>query len=102
VALVLALVGVYGVTSHAVSQRAREIALRIALGAQGHQIGRLVSRQSLRCVLAGVGLGFLGPAITTRFMASLLFGVTTTDPSTFGGAAMALCVTALVEAWSAR
>ena len=87
VALALALVGVYGVTSYAVNQRAREIAVRMALGAQRHEVVRLVARQSVRYAVIGVLIGMVGAAAGTRFMAGLLFGVTATDPLTFIGAA---------------
>jgi putative ABC transport system permease protein len=95
VALILALVGVYGVTSHAVNQRAREVAVRIALGARRGEVVRLVARQSLHYVLVGVVLGFAGAVIATKFMAGLLFGVSATDPFTFVGASVALSFTAL-------
>jgi putative ABC transport system permease protein len=83
-ALLLASVGIYGVVSYGVAQRRREIGIRAALGAARGDVLRLVFRQSLR--LAGLGLLIGGGAslLLTRFLASLLFGVTPTDPMTFG------------------
>jgi putative ABC transport system permease protein len=99
VALILALVGVYGVTSYAVNQRAREIAVRMALGAQRHEVVRLVARQSLACAAIGIVIGLVGAASATRLMSGLLFGVTATDPLTFITAAGALGVTALAASY---
>jgi predicted permease len=99
VALVLALVGVYGVTSYAVNQRAREIAVRMALGAQRCEVVRLVARQSLACAVAGIVIGTAGAALATRLMAGLLFGVSATDPLTFISAAGALGATALAASY---
>lgn len=99
VALVLALVGVYGVTSYAVNQRAREIAVRMALGAQRHEVVRLVARQSLAYAAIGIIIGVVGAACATRLMSGLLFGVTATDPLTFTTAAGALGVTAIAASY---
>ena len=98
-ALVLALVGVYGVTSYAVTQRAREIAVRMALGAQRHEVVRLVARQSLVYAAIGIIIGGVGAALATRLMSGLLFGVTATDPLAFISAAGALGVTALAASY---
>jgi putative ABC transport system permease protein len=98
-ALVLALVGVYGVTAYAVNQRAREIAVRMALGAQRHEVVRLVARQSVGYAAIGVFFGIVGAAAGTRFMAGLLFDVTATDPLAFIGAAGALSLTALAASY---
>jgi predicted permease len=104
-ALILALVGVYGVTSYTVNQRAREIAVRLALGAQRHEVVRLVARQSLAYAALGVLIGLAGAAAATRFMTGLLFGVTATDPGAFGVAVAALGLTAVaatyIPAWRA-
>jgi putative ABC transport system permease protein len=99
VALVLALVGVYGVTSYAVSQRAGEVAVRMALGAQRHEVVRLVARQSLGSAALGIGIGCAGAALATRLMADLLFRVSATDPLTLLGAAGALGITALAASY---
>jgi putative ABC transport system permease protein len=98
-ALVLALIGVYGVTAYTVNQRRREIAVRMALGAERHDVVRLVARQSVGYAAAGVLLGIVGAAASTRFMEGLLFGVTATDPLTFISVAAALSLAALAASY---
>lgn len=95
-ALMLATVGIYGVMSYLVTQRAREIGIRMALGATQSGILGLVVRQGMRLTLAGVGIGLLGALAITRLMSSLLFGVGTMDPLTFGAIALLLSAVALV------
>jgi putative ABC transport system permease protein len=90
IALVLAGVGIYGVISYAVSLRTRELGIRIALGATGGQVSKLVLRQGVRLALAGVALGAAGAYWLTRLLAKLLFGVSATDPLTFAGVALLL------------
>jgi predicted permease len=99
VALLLALVGVYGVTSYTVSQRAREIAVRMALGAQRHEVVGMVVRHSLSYAAIGVVIGLAGAVGGTRAMAGLLFGVTATDPMTFGAATVAVVVASTVATY---
>jgi putative ABC transport system permease protein len=99
VALLLALVGVYGVTAYAVKQRAGEIAVRMALGARRFDVVRLVAHQSVGWAAIGVIVGILGAAAGTRLMAGLLFDVTATDPLTFITAAGALGLTALAASY---
>jgi putative ABC transport system permease protein len=83
-ALVLAVIGAYGVTSYLVSQRTREIGVRIALGAAPSSVTRLVVLDGMRVALAGIGLGVLGALLTTRVASALLYGVSPRDPLTLG------------------
>jgi putative ABC transport system permease protein len=94
IALVLTLVGVYGVTSRWVSQRVREIGIRTALGASRRTVERMILGQGLNLVLPGAGLGLLAASAATRLLASQLCGVAPTDPMTFGLASTVLLVTA--------
>jgi hypothetical protein len=99
VALILGIVGVYGVISYAVSLQAREIGLRMALGAKGGDVKRMVLRQGL--ILSGIGVAF-GLVLAfglTRLMAGLLFGVTPTDPITYAVMAAGLVAVALTASY---
>jgi len=94
-ALVLAAVGIYGVTAYTTQQRTREIGIRMALGASREDILRLVLGHGLRMTLAGVGLGLLASYGLTRYLKSMLLGVTSTDTLTFASVAILLCAVAL-------
>jgi ABC-type antimicrobial peptide transport system permease subunit len=89
-ALLLACMGVYGTVSYGVAQRTQEIGIRLALGALPRDIFRLVVSQGMRLTLAGVGLGLIGALGLTRFLSSLLYGVSPADPVTYVGIALLL------------
>ena len=97
-ALVLGLVGVYGIVSYAVTQRTQEIGIRMALGARARDILQLVLRHGLLLVLTGVAFGVAGAFALTRFLTTLLFGVTPTDTLTFVVAAAIFFIIAMVAA----
>jgi hypothetical protein len=82
-ALVIAMVGIYGVISYAVSQRTQEIGIRMALGAQAGDVLRMVAWRGMRLALIGVALGLAAALVLTRVMKNLLFKVSPTDPATF-------------------
>jgi predicted permease len=94
-ALVLAAVGIYGVTAYTTRQRTHEIGIRMALGATKQNVLRLVLSHGLRLMLAGVGLGLILSFVLTRFLTDLLLGVTSTDALTFASVAILLCAVAL-------
>jgi predicted permease len=94
-ALILAVVGVYGVMSYLVTQGAHDIGVRMALGAERSRILMMVLRQSMELTVIGVVLGLLGAWALTRVMASLLFGVSTTDIATFSTVPVILIATAI-------
>jgi putative ABC transport system permease protein len=96
IALVLAAVGTYGVIAYLVNQGAREIGIRIALGATPAGILGLVVWRGMGLALAGVALGLGGALVLTRSMDALLFGVGPTDPATFGTIALILIAVALL------
>jgi predicted permease len=99
IGLLLAAVGIYGVISWFVSQRTQEIGLRMALGATEGRVLTLVAWQAMRPVLAGLVVGLAGALAATRALASLLFGVTATDPATFAGVLLVLGGAALLASW---
>ena len=99
VALLLAAMGIYGVTTYAVSQRTQEIGIRMALGARMIDVLKLVLRNAMSLVLIGTAIGVAGAFALTRLMTSLLFGVTATDVPTFVLVAVGLIAVALVSCY---
>ena len=98
-ALVLGIIGIYGVISHTVSQRQREIGIRLALGAQGGDVLQMVLRQGAKMALTGVAIGVGAALWLTPLMRSLLFGVTAHDPRTFAAVAALLIFVALLASY---
>ena len=98
-ALLLSIVGLYGVIAYSVSQRTREIGIRMALGAQSRELGQMFVRQGLWLIAIGVAAGTGAAFAATRLMSSLLFGVRPNDPVTFVSVAALLFATALLASW---
>jgi predicted permease len=98
-ALLLAGLGIYGTISYLVSERAHEIGIRLALGAQRGKILEMVLRQGLGLALVGAAVGLVGALITSHLMAGLLYGVRPTDPLTFVGVTLVLTVVALAACY---
>jgi predicted permease len=98
-ALILGTVGLYGVIAYSVSQRTREIGIRMALGAQRRDMMRLVLGEGTLVILIGLVIGLAGSFALTRFLSSLLFGVTATDPLTFASVSALLATVALAASY---
>jgi putative ABC transport system permease protein len=98
-ALVLGIIGIYGVISYAVSQRKREIGIRLALGAQSRDVLQMILRQGATMALVGVAIGVAAALGLTGLMRSLLFGVTARDPMTFAAVAAPLVLVSLLASY---
>ena len=98
-ALFLSAVGIYGVMAYAVSRRAHEIGVRMALGAGANQVLKLVLKDGMTLALAGIALGLIGAFALTRLMASLLFGIGAKDPATFISVAVFLALIAFIACY---
>jgi putative ABC transport system permease protein len=98
-ALLLAAVGVYGLISYSVTQRTREIGIRVALGARPRQVLYPVVREGVALALTGVAIGLAGALVTTRVLSAFLFGVGATDPVTFAAVSALLLVIALAASY---
>jgi len=98
-ALIIAAVGLYGVMAYSVAQRSREIGIRMALGAQAADVRSLVVSQVARLGATGLAVGIAGALTVTRVLDSLLFGVTATDPLTFGAVSAALVAVLLLASY---
>jgi ABC-type antimicrobial peptide transport system permease subunit len=99
VALVLAAMGIYAVMAYVVSQRTREIGVRLALGAQAGDVLKLVMNQGLLLAALGLGFGLLGALAVTRLLTSFLYGVNPFDPGVFAGVAVLLAVVSLAACY---
>jgi putative ABC transport system permease protein len=99
IALLLAAVGIYGVMAYTVSLRIQEMGIRIALGARPRRIFGLVVEQGLKFAGAGIAGGLAASLIVTRYMSSLLVGVTATDPLTFAGVSILLAAVAALACY---
>jgi len=94
-ALLIGLVGIYGVISYGVAQRRREIGTRMAVGAQRNDVMRLILSEGMSLILVGLAVGLAASLASTRFLSTMLFGVSATDPFTFAGVFMLLALVAL-------
>jgi predicted permease len=98
-ATLLSAIGIFGVMNYSVTLRTREIGLRIALGAQRREVLRLILRQGLLLTAIGIAIGLAGALALTRVMSGLLFGVGSTDPSTFAGIVLLLALVSLIACY---
>ncbi len=98
-ALVIAAVGLYGVMAYSVSQRTKEIGIRMAFGAKAASVEKMVVRQALRLTFIGIGIGLVGALLLTRGMTAVLQGVSPTDPPTYVIVTLLLAFSGLLAAW---
>jgi ABC-type antimicrobial peptide transport system permease subunit len=98
-ALVLGIVGIYGVISYGVAQRSREVGIRIALGARSSEVRRMFLRQGLAMTAIGIAVGLAGAFALSRWMSSLLFGVSPKDPVTYAAVSLVLIIAAALACY---
>jgi ABC-type antimicrobial peptide transport system permease subunit len=98
-ALLLGTIGLYSVISYSVSQRTREIGIRMGLGAQRRDVLEMIVAQGFKLTLIGLAIGIVGALALTRFLSSLLYGVKPTDPLTFIGVSVLLAAVALLACY---
>jgi predicted lysophospholipase L1 biosynthesis ABC-type transport system permease subunit len=98
-ALLLASMGLYGVMSFVVTQRTREIGVRIALGAQSGDVVRLFLKEGLRLTVIGLSVGLAGGVVISRLLAAVLVDLSPLDPLAFGGVSIVLTLVALLACW---
>jgi predicted lysophospholipase L1 biosynthesis ABC-type transport system permease subunit len=95
----LAAIGIYGVLNYTVAERAREIGIRVALGASSQSVLQLIVRQGVKLTLCGLAAGLVLSLMLARALSGLLFGVTTTDPATFASVVVVLGLVGLISTW---
>jgi ABC-type antimicrobial peptide transport system permease subunit len=98
-ALLLGIIGIYGVISYSVSQRTREIGIRLALGAQQRELKGMFIRSGLTLAAIGAGIGLATAVLLTRLMKSLLFGISPLDPLTYVAAPLVLAIAAVLASY---
>ena len=98
-ALLLAAIGIYGLMAYSVQQRTQEIGIRVALGADSHNVRNMIVRQGMSVALLGVAIGLASAFGLTRIIASFLFGVTAQDPAVFVAVPLLLSAVALIGVW---
>ena len=99
VALALAMIGIYGVMAHAVTQQTREIGIRMALGAARREVLKMIVRRALKLAGIGVAIGIVAALSLTHLLRTLLFGVSPTDPLVLGGVSFLLVLSAIFASW---